>query len=355
MKNVIHIAVGGGYNIEAGSGLLPGCGEGLKRSGISGKIAVVTDSNVAPLYLETALGSLNSAGYETVSFVIPAGEKSKNITVLSDILEFFARSGLTREDCAAALGGGVTGDITGFASGCYMRGIACVQLPTTLLAAVDSSVGGKTAIDLAQGKNLAGLFVQPKAVICDTDTFSTLPPEVFDDGAAEGIKTAILGDAALFDIFESGNVRSQINEVVARCVSYKGKIVEADEFERGERKLLNLGHTPAHAIEKLSGYTVSHGHAVAAGTAIMARAAARLGKMSLSDAERIENTIAGNSLPVTTSFSAKELAAQAINDKKRTREKITAVIPFDIGRCGLVSVTLNELEEIYEAGIGVLK
>ncbi len=242
----IEVHTAPAYEVTIGAGLLRECGARLKTVLGGCRIAVVADSNVAPLYLETVCASLRDAGFAVCSYVFPAGEAHKNFTTLSAILEFLAESQLTRTDCVAALGGGVTGDMAGFAAASYLRGIRYVQLPTTLLSAVDSSVGGKTAIDLAAGKNLAGAFLQPAAVLCDTDCLKSLPAAVFADGAAEAIKTGVLSGETLFSLFEDGTLTDAPAEVIARCIRYKAGVVERDEKEQGERRKLNLGHTVGH-------------------------------------------------------------------------------------------------------------
>lgn len=347
----VTVKTGKSYDVNIGPGLLNGCGELLR--GVLGpcRLAVVTDSTVRELYLPRVMESLRSAGFEAASFAFPAGESSKNMATLAEILEFMAEAGLTRSDCAVALGGGVVGDVTGFAAGCYMRGVRCVQLPTTLLAAVDSSVGGKTAVDLTAGKNLAGLFLQPETVICDTDTLATLPETIFAEGAAEAIKTGILADTELFSIFENGDARSSLPEVIRRCVAYKGTVVAADEFERGQRKLLNLGHTVGHAVEKCSGFTVPHGQAVAVGTAVIAEYADAVGITPAPIAGRIEAVLRRNGLPIRTDFSARELAKAALSDKKRSGGRITLVLPRAIGDCFLEDIAVDSLEAVIAAGL----
>jgi len=305
---------------------------------------VVTDSIVGPLYLETVTESLKGAGYAVCAYEFPAGEENKNFSTLSGILEFLAAGRLTRSDCLVALGGGVVGDMAGFAAACYLRGIRYVQLPTTLLSAVDSSVGGKTAIDLKAGKNLAGAFLQPAAVLCDTSCLETLPPEVFADGAAEAIKTAVLSDPGLFNRMENGFLPAlDPGALIAGCVAYKVGVVERDEKEQGERKLLNLGHTVGHAIEKCSGYTIPHGHAVAAGLAIMARAAERLNWTREPVAERICSTLKLTGLPISTEYPPEALAEAALADKKRAGDSITIVVPKEIGACELMNIPVSEL------------
>ena len=331
------------YTVTIGPGLLKNCGQALGNTLSPCHVAVVTDSVVGPLYLEAVTESLRAAGHAVSAYEFPAGEGSKNFATLSDILEFLASERLTRSDCLVALGGGVVGDMAGFAAACYLRGIRYVQMPTTLLSAVDSSVGGKTAIDLRAGKNLAGAFLQPAAVLCDTDCLGTLPPEVFADGAAEAVKTGVLCDEGLFALFEGGTPAADPAEVIARCVAYKAGVVERDEKEQGERKLLNLGHTVGHAIEKCSGYAIPHGHAVAAGLAVMARAAEGLNWTNGPVAGRICGCLEGLGLPISTEYSPEALAEAALADKKRAGDDITIVVPKEIGACELLRIPVSEL------------
>lgn len=347
----IPVGVTPAYEVSIGPGLLQKSGQRLKPLLGECRVAVITDSTVAPLYLETVLRSLEQAGFATCSHVFPAGEGHKTLSTLSDLLEFLASQHLTRTDCVAALGGGVTGDMAGFAAAVYLRGIRCVQLPTTLLAAVDSSVGGKTAVDLTAGKNLAGAFSQPAAVLCDTDCLKSLPAAVFADGAAEAIKTGVLCDETLFALFEDGTLTADPGEVIARCIAYKAGVVERDEKELGERKLLNLGHTVGHAIEKCSGFTIPHGHAVAAGLAIMARSAEALGWTEEPLAERIAACLERNGLPTGTDYTAEALAQAALSDKKRAGDTITVVVPQRIGECELKKLPVSELLGLIAAGL----
>jgi 3-dehydroquinate synthase len=348
---VIPVRVREGYNVVIAGGLLEESGSLLRAALGDCRLALVTDSNVAGLYLERMLISLRAAGYTVNSFVFPAGEQNKNMQTLADVLEFFAGERLTRTDCVLALGGGVTGDMAGFAAGCYLRGIRYVQLPTTLLSAVDSSVGGKTAVDLAPGKNLAGLFHQPSLVLCDTNCLNTLPQSEFANGAAEAIKTGILEGEALFSLLETGNAREHIDEIIARCVSFKARVVEQDETETGLRKTLNLGHTAGHAIEQCSGYTIPHGHAVAIGLAIIARAAEALGWAEEKISARIEAALVKNDLPITTEFSPEALANAALSDKKRAGGQMTLVVPRGIGDCTLMDLPVEQLERVFRVGM----
>lgn len=347
----VHIGTQKSYDVFIGPGLLQDCG-GIIRPAVGlCRAAVVTDSVVEKLYLPAVEKSLRQAGFAVSVFSFPAGEQSKNMAVLSELLEFLAKNRLTRTDCVVALGGGVVGDLAGFAAGCFLRGVRFVQLPTTLLSAVDSSVGGKTAIDLAAGKNLAGLFLQPSAVICDTDCLNTLSDSEFACGAAEAIKAGILDGEALFSLFETGKARENIAEIIARCVAFKGRIVEEDELENGLRKTLNLGHTVGHAIEKCSGYSIPHGRAVAIGIAVITRSAVSLGSCGGETARRILSVLEANGLPTKTDFSAQALADAALNDKKRAGEAITLVIPRGIGDCALETVPVGRLLPIIQAGL----
>ena len=338
------------YSVYVERGLLRRCGSVLRTLFPPCRAAIVTDDRVAPLYLETVRQSLESAGFSVCSYVFPSGEASKTLPVFSSLLEFFAREELTRTDCAVALGGGVVGDLTGFAAGCYLRGIPCVQLPTTLLAAVDSSVGGKTAVDLSAGKNLCGLFVQPAAVLCDPDALDTLPPAILADGAAEAIKTGVLSGEALFSLLEQGGVSAAPEEVIARCVAHKAGVVERDPTEQGERRLLNLGHTVGHAIELCSGYAIPHGRAVAAGLAIITRSAVARGWCSAEAGQRIRAILQAHALPTATDYPPQALAQAALHDKKRSGGRITLAIPEEIGRCCLKTLPLAELPALIAAG-----
>lgn len=344
-------ASGESYPIYTGAGLLEKIGEMLREILPPCRAMIVTDSNVAPLYLERACGALRGAGFEVSSEVVPAGEESKSFAVLERVTEDFAQARLTRSDLAVALGGGVVGDLTGFAAGCYLRGIRFAQIPTTLLAAVDASVGGKTAVNLRHGKNLAGVFHQPVAVICDTDTLATLDALQLADGAAEAIKQGILGDETLFGIYESGSPETELEEIIDRCVAYKASVVAADPREKGLRKLLNLGHTPAHAIELLSDFEISHGHAVAVGIAMAARAAQRGGLLRAEDRDRILSALTRANLPVTCPYSPEEMARAAVNDKKAADTHITIILPERIGHCRMETIPIQNLQDFFEAGM----
>lgn len=350
-KQILTTPSGETYPILTGSGLLDTCGQTLAELIKPCRVMILSDSNVAPLYLERTAQSLTTAGFSVHTHVVSAGEESKSIAVLGAVLESFAEAGMTRTDLAVALGGGVIGDLTGFAAGCYLRGIRFAQLPTTLLSAVDASVGGKTAVNLMHGKNLAGMFHQPIAVICDTDTLSTLTPYEISDGAAEAIKSGILGDPDLFAVYESGNPQESYEEIISRAVAYKAKIVMEDPEEHGVRKLLNLGHTAAHAIERLSNFAVSHGHAVAIGMAIVTRASVKRGLLDAASGERILTAITRSGLPVHCPYSAVEMAKIAAIDKKAAASDITVILPEKIGQCRMEKIPIAALESLFADGL----
>ena len=333
------------YDILIGGGLLSSLGEKAKTLGKAKKICIVSESTVWPLYGEAAVRSLEGAGFFVISYLFPAGEESKNGETFLNLLNFLAENQLTRADMIVALGGGVVGDLAGFAAASYLRGIRYIQVPTTLLAAVDSSVGGKTAIDLPAGKNLAGAFWQPSLVLCDTDTLSSLPEDIFRDGCAEVIKYGILYDPVLFSHLEKNGLRFDREAVIARCVELKRDVVMADEFDTGERMKLNLGHTIGHGIEAKSKFRISHGKAVATGMAIVSRASGCV------DTRRILNILQFFGLPATTGYSAEDLYTYTLSDKKRSGGTVNLIIPQAIGSCTIVPTPVENLKSFIEAGL----
>lgn len=339
------------YDVKIGSGLLSSLGREAAQVCKVGTAAIVSDSTVWPLYGETAKASLEEAGFRVVHYVFPAGEESKNGGVYLSVLNFLAENQVTRSDCVVALGGGVVGDLSGFVAATFLRGIAYIQVPTTLLAAVDSSVGGKTAIDLDAGKNLAGAFCQPRLVLCDTDTLLSLPRDIFRDGCAEVIKYGVLYDPELFAHLEDRGLNFCREDVIARCVEHKRNVVMEDEFDTGARQKLNLGHTVGHAIEAQSNFTVSHGKAVAIGMAIVSRAAVKYGICDLSARDRIRSVLETFGLPADTSCTAQQLFGSALSDKKRSGRTVTLVVPECIGSCILKPTPVEELKDFIEAGL----
>ena len=338
------------YDVIIGPGLLKEAGNIIRKKLGGETAAIITDSNVAPLYAKALADSLALENYRIEKYVFPHSECSKNAETFLSILNFLAENKFSRSDIIVALGGGVTGDLAGFAAASYMRGIRFVQIPTTVLAAVDSSVGGKTGINLPAGKNLAGAFYQPGLVLCDTDTFSTLPEDVFRDGCAEMIKHGMIADSELFHSYKTP-IHTQLETAIARNIEIKRDIVCADEFESGRRKLLNLGHTAGHAIELLSGYKTPHGHAVAAGMALITRAAVRLGLCKEACLTDLLDMLTLYKLPLNTSYKADELARACLSDKKRDGKSLTMVFPLETGNCILKEVPVSELEELIRLGL----
>lgn len=347
--NRIPVCASKQYDVCVGCDLLSNVGTMIPKK--TNKVAIISDSNVWPLYGNTVANSLTESGLTVCRFVFPAGEASKNGQTYLEILNFLAENQLTRSDMLIALGGGVVGDMTGFAAATYLRGISFVQIPTTLLAMVDSSVGGKTAIDLPAGKNLAGAFYQPDLVICDISALDTLPELIFIDGCAEVIKYGILYDASLFAHLEENGMDFDRMLVITHCIELKRDVVSADEFDAGARQKLNLGHTIGHGIEKSSNFAISHGQAVAAGTAIITKAASAYEICDDAVYQRIISLLSLFKLPTTTGFSANELFCSALSDKKRTGNFVNIIVPHQIGDCQIHKTSICELEQFIKAGL----
>ena len=331
------------YNIHIGTGLMDSAGAYLRSVTEGDGVMLVCGDIVSDLYADRVTVALEKEGYRVARFVYPHGEQSKTPETYLALLNALAEAGMTRSDTVVALGGGVTGDLAGFAAATYQRGIAYVQMPTTLLAAVDSSVGGKTAIDLPAGKNLAGAFYQPKLVLCDLDALKTLSEDVFADGCAEVIKYGVIWDEALFEKLGEG-MAEQTAHVIARCVSIKAEVVAQDEFDRGLRGILNFGHTVGHAIEKCSDFGVSHGSAVAIGMVIVAKAAALAGICEASVFDRVLALVKAYGLPVTTQYDTDALLQAMLSDKKRAGAKISLILPEAVGRVRIEKMTLEEMD-----------
>ena len=338
----IHVAASRSYDIYIGDSILPRLGEFIKPLVGECRVAVLTDSNVDSLYGSSIMDYLQGAGYDACKYVIPAGEASKCADNLLSFLNFLACEQITRSDAVIAFGGGVVGDLGGLSASLYLRGIKYVQVPTTLLAAVDSSVGGKTAIDIPAGKNLVGSFYQPVLVCCDTTLMDTLPASIYRDGCAEVIKYGMILDKELYaqlqaPPFERGSV-------VARCVEIKRDVVEQDEFDNGLRGLLNFGHTFGHAIEKLSNFAVTHGEAVAKGMVIAAKIAPLCGLCDVT--AELSALLERYGFDLSCPYSATEMHDAMLADKKRRGGNITIVLPRAIGDCALVTVTIEELKDL---------
>ncbi len=350
MKTV-SVTASRSYQVLIGSGLLATLGSRAAALGNVKKACIVSDSTVWPLYGDLASSSLKNANIEVSSFVFPAGESSKNGNTYLNLVNHLAQQQLSRADLIVALGGGVTGDLAGFAAATYLRGIRFIQVPTTLLAAVDSSVGGKTAIDLPTGKNLVGAFYQPSLVLCDLDTLHTLPPEIFRDGCAEVIKYGILYDPALFDHLAKNGLDFHRENVITRCVELKRDVVAQDEFDTGARMRLNLGHTIGHGIEAQSRFEISHGSAVAAGMAIVSRAACHLGICNAETRDAIEKILNTFGLPTRCDYTAGSLYLHSLSDKKRSGGTVNLIVPEQIGSCRIIPTPVCDIQSFIEAGL----
>lgn len=347
MKKV-HITASKEYDVIIEKGILENCGSLISEILPKGKTVIVSDDKVYSIYGETVKKSLENSGFLVETFTFPNGETSKNIETYTKILEFLAEKELTRSDFIVALGGGVTGDMAGFSAATYLRGIKFVQIPTTFLAAIDSSVGGKTGVNLDAGKNLVGAFHQPSLVICDTDTFKTLDEKTFADGTSEAIKYGMIKEPVLLEKL-AGDF--DIDEVVELCVKIKRDVVAKDEFEHGERKLLNFGHTIGHGVEKCSNYTITHGHAVAIGMSIITKAAEAFGICKMGMSKSLDALLEKCGLPNKCPYSAEELYSVALSDKKRSGDFITLVLPKNEGECILNTITVAKLLEYIKKGI----
>ncbi len=339
----IRIDASRSYDVVIGPGLLAEAGGRI--AALTGRVRamVVSDSRVFPLYWEALMDSLRAAGLAPARFVFPQGEREKNLATYGRLLEELCRLRFTRSDLVVALGGGVVGDLAGFAAATYQRGVPFVQLPTTLLAAVDASVGGKTAVDLAGGKNQAGAFYQPAAVLCDTDCLRTLTEEEYRCGCAEIIKYAMIGSPALFEQLAQTPVRDRFEDVIAACVSMKKDFVQADEYDVGDRMLLNFGHSFGHAAEACSGYTLPHGLAVAMGMAAMTRSAARAGICPAAAAEALMGLLRSYGLPTELPYPAEALAEAVRADKKAAGDRLRIVVPEAVGRCRIETIPAGDI------------
>jgi len=345
----IHVKASTDYDIYIENGLINKIGEYTRKVSAASRVLLVSDTNVYPLYGEKVKKSLEGSSFTVNTFILPAGEASKTPENMIKIVEACAEAGLTRSDLLVALGGGVIGDITGLSASLYQRGTAFVQIPTTLLADVDSSVGGKTAVDLKAGKNLLGAFYQPLTVICDPETTNTLTDRDFYDGCAEVIKYAVLKGGRLLELVEKG-IKENLEEVIEICVGIKRDVVEADEFDHGERKLLNLGHTIGHAIEKSSAFSITHGSAVGAGMCMVARAAVKKAECSEETLNRLVALCKRYDLPTDSSLSADILFSAACSDKKREKDQLTLILPKNFGECIMKKMPVAELKDYIVLG-----
>lgn len=348
------------YNVTIGTDLLPKCGEIISSVHAPCRVALITDFTVGAIYTNTVADSLKKEGFEVFIFAFYAGEASKNMENYGKILEFLADNEITRSDIIVALGGGVVGDLSGFAAATYMRGIPYVQIPTTTIAMVDSSIGGKTSIDLEAGKNLCGAFWQPIAVICSVDTLSTLEKRYFDDGVAEIIKYGMLGNEKILRILndciatQSNSyhaLKPFLEEIVEESINTKISFIESDVHDNGRRQFLNLGHTIGHAVEHASRYAFSHGQAVAIGMCAIARAGEAAGITEEGTAKYLEQLAQGVGLPISTIISVDDLYNSALSDKKRRGKEISLIVPVKIGKCEITKVSIEELKHILDLGV----
>jgi shikimate kinase / 3-dehydroquinate synthase len=331
-----HVSgMGGGYDVLIGSGALDALGVQLQVRNLKGPVALISDDQVGEQYAPRAISSLEKAGYEVQPILLPVGEQSKTLESLSYLWEAFLQAGLERSSSVVALGGGVVGDIAGFAAATYLRGIPWVAVPTSLLAMVDASLGGKTGVDLPQGKNLVGAFHPPALVLSDPEVLETLPEAELRSGMAEIVKAGVIGDARLFELCQQGwkPLQADLDEVVRRGMAVKIRVIQEDPYEKGRRATLNLGHTVGHALERASGYTLRHGEAVSIGMVAETRMAEqnRLAEAGL--AEQIAHTLQSLGLP--TSIPAdidRSVVLQTMKlDKKRAAGQVLFSLPCRIG------------------------
>lgn len=349
--SIIRVNLGAkSYNIEIDAGLLDTAGEKIRSISKAQRAAVISDSNVDALYGERLQAALAGSGFKVTRIVFPAGEKSKCLAELSKIYDRLAEAGITRSDLVVAFGGGVTGDIGGFAAATFLRGVDYVQIPTSLLAQIDSSVGGKVAVDLPAGKNLVGNFYQPKLVLIDTMLLKTLPVRFLHDGLAEAIKYGCIRDRALFEkiaaMRDDDELLENIGGIVEGCCAIKAEIVEHDEFDTGERMVLNFGHTIGHAVEKCSNYeSFTHGEAVGIGMLLLTRQTERLGLTEHGTAAVIYDVLKKYNLPVDADYGNEELLKAAGMDKKKSGSSITLVILKNIGTSFLQKTNWQDLPE----------
>lgn len=328
----LHVNTGRPYQILIENGILTDCGEYIRKCSRANRAMIISDSNVFPLYGKAVYDSLASNGFAVYTHVFPAGEQSKRLSSIEAMYADLAGNQFTRSDLIVALGGGVTGDMAGFAAASYLRGVGFVQIPTSLLAQVDSSVGGKTGVDIEEGKNLVGAFWQPKLVLIDPGTLSTLPPRFFSDGMAEVIKYGCIKSLSLFERLERCDIKREINDIIFKCVDIKRAVVERDEHEAGERMLLNFGHTLGHSLEKLYHYTgLTHGEAVAVGMVMMTRASEHTGMTKGGTLARLIPLLKKYGLPVSDPADCKAVAEGAFTDKKSSGSDINIVLLHEIG------------------------
>ncbi len=341
----LHIQTARPYSVTIANGLLDQMGElALETQKPGSKAMLISETNVYPLYGERVKLSLERAGFSVFSFVFPAGEPSKQISTVCEMYRALAENDFTRTDFIVTLGGGVTGDMGGFAAATYLRGIPFAQVPTTLLSQVDASVGGKTGVDLPFGKNLVGAFHQPLAVIEDPDTLKTLSPHYFRDGLGEVVKYGCIQSRELFEALEEGRALDDLEAVLARCVACKKELVEEDARDTGRRMILNFGHTFGHALEKLHHFRdLSHGEAVGIGMVMACTAGERLGVTKPGTAQRVKAVLEQYGLPTQDRFSKEEVVAATALDKKSDGDTLRLILLKDIGESVIYPIRREEL------------
>jgi shikimate kinase / 3-dehydroquinate synthase len=349
MLGRFHLSAMGEYDVIVQNGGIGELGERLKSRGLQNPI-FVTDHNIAQFHAENISASLNKAGFASKMIPIPAGEAYKNLDTISELWKSFLKNGLDRKSTVIAFGGGVIGDIAGFAASTYMRGINWVGVPTTLLSMVDASLGGKTGFDLPEGKNLIGSFYPPKLVLADPQVLRTLPEAELISGLAEVVKHGMIADPELFDLCSRGSdwVKANLEEIVKRAMAVKIKIIEEDPYEKGFRAALNLGHTVGHAVELVSKFELRHGEAVAIGMVAEAKYAERIGIAKMSLAQNITDVLSKLGLPtaIPKGMPREEIIRAMRVDKKKNASAIRFALPVEIGQVDLVDVT--DLESVLE-------
>lgn len=336
------------YDILIEKGLIRSLGKLVKEAidtNSNTRVVIITDYNVERYHLDKVLISLRKQFINVEVIKVAPGEVSKSIDTFAKVLNALAEMNITRDDLIIAFGGGVVGDLSGFVASSYLRGIKYIQVPTTVLSCVDSSVGGKTAINLKAGKNLAGAFYQPSLVVIDTELLETLPEREIKSGFAEIIKYGVIRDEMLFEDINPRSMNN-IGQIIARCVTIKRNVVSNDEYDKGERQVLNFGHSIGHAIEALSDFKVSHGEGVATGMIMMTRAAYKLGYCNHYVYQDMLNKIREFGYPDNVDYTADEIISFMIKDKKRSGECIKLIVPREIGTCVIEKFQLEDLKEV---------
>lgn len=339
----IFVKTNNPYEIMVQKGIFKNCSEIIADFFNSRNAVIVTDESVYRIYGKILEDKLLNEGFKLGVFILKDGEQSKNLDNLALLYEFLSKCQITRSDFIIVLGGGVVGDLAGFAAASFLRGISFTQIPTTLVAQVDSSIGGKTAINIKSGKNLVGAFHQPSLVICDPDLLSTLSSKTFCDGMGEVIKYAVAFSESLFAKLSKNNIYDILEEVIFDCIIYKKNIVENDEHDFGNRMKLNLGHTIGHAIEKYNNYkNITHGQAVSMGIAYIMQQGEKLGITRKNETEKLKKVLEKFNLPTTVDISYEDIFYNSLSDKKRRENNITIVTVSKIGKSHLLTLNLDE-------------